>query len=435
MKTTFVIGILAYQMICSISSRSPTDCASRMATCVSESDLCRSGWALLRNVCHVTAGSCRIMESEVCNMTIQYMLDQFPVWSGCLCLGKDYCSAPQLLAPQCFTHSDSHTSNRPPQWSWTEPDPESGLVTPQSCLSALHSCRESRHCWTTYEKLRDSCSPDKDPCDTSSSCLLLWEELRSTPIASCTCPTGRRRCQRVWTLLHNNPCVHTTQEVLPLPDDRLQNHLQGGDVRTSQETRSSCLQTMMVCVQDEVCNRQLVPLVRACSVSQCEGVLCEQATRRFYDGLPHDVAEILVFCECAPADRDCLRVKLDLQSGICFGRLDQLPTCLEAHDICVEDPLCRQRYEKFWSKCFGGEEDTLYHGYVPGDCLSTLGPDLILAGNIECRKAFVGMMGTVLQQPCTCDGLANMDLHRCKKLYEVLHNRSIFRECSEELSG
>ncbi|KAJ8359990.1 hypothetical protein SKAU_G00165150 [Synaphobranchus kaupii] len=447
MKIALVTGFLAYQVICSFSLRS-RDCVSVKEACISESHACRSGWDLLKNVCRITDESCTVVESEECNMTIAYLLGQFPDWKGCLCTEEDYCRTTQLLAPNCHIQSGGETSNQPPSWKgWFEPDMSSASVSPktQGCLSVLHGCQESLRCWSAYKKLRNSCSSDKDQCGTLASrrsCLLLWEELKSTPLPNCTCPVGGKRCLKVQALLQSNPCIRAEQEspAQPLPKAMRQNMgkvnvkkdskpdwQRSGLVEHARDTLRSCMRTMTACVYDEVCNTQLVPLVRACSESHCEASACGRTTRRFYQGLPPTVAEMLVFCECDAADPDCLRVRADLQSGSCPGMLDQAPTCLEVYDRCMLEPTCRQRYRTFQSMCLReGEEESLCHAHAPSDCLCPPDPDLIAGGDAECRQAFVGTMGTVLQLPCTCEGLQNIHLHKCKRIREVFQDRYVF---------
>ncbi|KAG9344211.1 hypothetical protein JZ751_010880 [Albula glossodonta] len=379
----------------------------------------------------VTEGSCTITGSQECNMTIAYLLDQFPLWRGCLCTEEDYCSTPQLLAPNCPHHSDSQTSRR--SWNEDKLDLSSASVSSESsgCLSNLQDCRVSSDCWSVYEKLRDSCSGKEESCDnpaSRNSCLLLLGELKRTPLANCTCPMGGRKCLKLQTLLQNNPCIHAVQEASPLPlslqDTRQRNHLRGSDMSTARDRVSSCFHTAANCVNDEVCNAQLVPLVQACTASRCNASACARATWQFYHSLPRTVAEMLVFCECDAADLNCLRFRADLQSGTCSGQLDQMPNCLELHGRCMKDELCRRRYWAFQSKCFREGEEC--HALAPSNCLCLLDPELILGGDAKCQWAFMGTMGTMLQQPCTCEGLQAAHLHKCKKLHEVLHNRSIF---------
>ena len=57
-------------------------------------------------VCVIQDDGCRIKGSEVCNMTIQTALDQFPSLRGCVCAwkeeeGEELCDSIQALATQC----------------------------------------------------------------------------------------------------------------------------------------------------------------------------------------------------------------------------------------------------------------------------------------------------------------------------------------------
>ncbi|KAI4894520.1 hypothetical protein NFI96_016922, partial [Prochilodus magdalenae] len=104
---------------------------------------------------------------------------------------------------------------------------------------------------------------------------------------------------------------------------------------------SSCLQEMALCIQDEVCNKQLVPFVQSCTEPECEESRCRLATRRFFSGVPQSVAEMLVFCQCEQADQDCQDIRNTLHSSSCSGG-DTLPwNCMEMLDSCAGDQLCR----------------------------------------------------------------------------------------------
>lgn len=47
-------------------------------------------------------GGCQIKGSEVCNMTIQTILHQFPSLPGCVCAWEEeLCDSIQVLATQC----------------------------------------------------------------------------------------------------------------------------------------------------------------------------------------------------------------------------------------------------------------------------------------------------------------------------------------------
>ncbi|KAF7710951.1 hypothetical protein HF521_009823 [Silurus meridionalis] len=188
----------------------------------------------------------------------------------------------------------------------------------------------------------------------------------------------------------------------------------------------SCVQEMTLCIQDEVCNRQLVPFVQSCSVPQCEERLCRLAARRFYSNLPENMAEMLVFCQCEPDDKDCQNFQTMLNSNSC--KQDQIPqwNCLEMLDNCTEEKICRKTFEAFLSKCFG-PDDVSFTGHSSTDLLHVMDLDFFVSGNKECRLAFVATMGTILQSPCTCHGLDHHHLYRCNVLRQAIHNRSYFR--------
>ncbi|KAG5831052.1 hypothetical protein ANANG_G00299790 [Anguilla anguilla] len=237
MKIALVTGFLACQVICSFSSRS-RDCVSVKEACVSESRACRSGWDLLKNVCHISDGSCQVVDSEECNMTIAYLLGQFPQWKGCLCTEEDYCRTPQLLAPNCHAQPGAEASKQPP--SWFEPDVSPASVSPegQGCVSVLLGCQES-----PTAELESSAQP--------------------LPKA----------------MQQNMGKVKAKKDSKP-------DWQRSGLLKEARDAARSCLRAMTACVYDEVCNGQLAPLVRACSGSPCQDAACGRATGRFYRRCP-----------------------------------------------------------------------------------------------------------------------------------------------------
>lgn len=98
---------------------------------------------------------------------------------------------------------------------------------------------------------------------------------------------------------------------------------------------------MTLCVQDEVCNRKLVPFVQSCSAPQCEERLCRLAARHFYSSLPEKVAEMLVFCQCMTDDQDCQHFQTLLNSNSCKQDKTEQWNCLEMLDNCTEEKICR----------------------------------------------------------------------------------------------
>ena len=91
----------------------------------------------------------------------------------------------------------------------------------------------------------------------------------------------------------------------------------------------------------------------------------------------------------------------------------------------------RQRLKSFTSKCWHAESATCGE-YDDGneECVWQMEPALLLSGEAECRTAFLALMGTPLQYPCTCTGLNSGEQQRCDAVSNVLHNRSRFSECA-----
>lgn len=100
----------------------------------------------------------------------------------------------------------------------------------------------------------------------------------------------------------------------------------------------SCLEQVTVCVSDAVCNRYLAPVLQACMAEQCDRDRCQQVTRQFYGSMPHNVAEMLVMCECETSDQSCVQMKTALHSGTCG---DKTWICQDTVAQCVEDSNCR----------------------------------------------------------------------------------------------
>ncbi|CAB1338520.1 unnamed protein product [Coregonus sp. 'balchen'] len=378
-KTAMVIVVLVYQITSiQISSRS-TGCLAFMETCLSESAFCEK--TSLRNICNPKDG--------------------------------------QALSSSVRS-----------RWN---PMKEQPITTRDSCLSALHSCQKSHHCALVYKKLKDSCQKGKKLCNSPSSqdhCLSLWMELQSTSLSNCTCTMSRRKCQGIWSVVNNNSCIQNALEALGstgLHDLKDRSNTRKKLTGNVHDIDGSCLQQMTICLHDEVCNRRMVPLVQTCSAKQCNSTHCRQVTQQLYAGLPYNIAEMFVLCECDPGDPDCLHMKEGLHSGTCGEHLEEARTqiCLEIFDNCLREALCRNRLEALLSNCWD-TEDTPCSDYAMDECTSLLDPALILGGDAECRMALIATMGTALQHPCTCDGLHNKDLLKCDMMHQVLHNRTHF---------
>ncbi|KAM9345468.1 GDNF family receptor alpha-like [Symphorus nematophorus] len=99
LEAALILGIVIPQIFSISISSPPSDCFSSVDTCLS--DLCKSEQAFYNGICG--DDGCQIKASEVCNMTIQIALDQFPSLRGCVCAWEEeeLCDSIQALATQC----------------------------------------------------------------------------------------------------------------------------------------------------------------------------------------------------------------------------------------------------------------------------------------------------------------------------------------------
>ncbi|XP_070772766.1 GDNF family receptor alpha-like [Enoplosus armatus] len=312
LEAAVILGIVFPQ----IFSMSPplSDCLASVETCMS--NLCKSEPAFYGGICEDEG--CLIKGSEVCNMTIQTILDQFPSLRRCVCAWEEeLCDSIQALATQC----------------------------------------------------------------------------RRTPAAQ-----------------------QKRSTVMDWQSSSLIGYVYNGT--------GSCLDRMKVCLSDAVCNRYLAPVLQVCMAEQCDRDHCQQSTLQFYSSMPHNVAEMLLMCECEASDQSCLHMKSALHSGTCG---EETWICQDTLHQCVHDSNCRDLLKTFQTKCWSSEEVQCSDSDLHNDeCFTLMDPALILGADSECKMAFLATLGTALHYPCTCKGVHNDDLLMCNMIHDVLHNRSHF---------
>ncbi|XP_031697679.1 GDNF family receptor alpha-like [Anarrhichthys ocellatus] len=323
LEAVVILGIVIPQISSISNSSPPSDCLAAVYTCMS--NLCKwSEEAFYDGVCEDEG--CKIKGSEVCNLTIQTVLDQFPSLHGCVCAWEEeLCDSIQVLATQCH---------------------------------------------------------QKPAAQQRRSSVMDWQS--SSLIGN----------------VYNNS--------------------------------ASCFDQMGICVSDAVCNKYLAPVLQACTV-QCDRDRCQPVTQQFYGNMPHNVAEMLVMCECETSDHTCLEMTTALHSGTCGG---QTWICQDTVNQCVEDSNCRDLLKTFRAKCWSPEDSQCSHSDLQKDeCISQMDPALIRGADPECKIAFLATLGTPLHYPCACEGMRNDDLLSCNMIHDVLHNRSHFMTPWKSSSG
>ncbi|XP_073338500.1 GDNF family receptor alpha-like [Pagrus major] len=319
-----ILGVVIPQIISISMLPPPSDCLARVDICMS--DLCKSEQAFYDGVCGDEG--CRTKGSEVCNMTIQTALDQFPSLRGCVCTWKEegLCDSMRTLAEQC----------------------------------------------------------------------------------------------------HRKPAAQQRRStVMDWQSSSLIGYVYDG--------AGSCSDRFADCLSDAVCNKYLALVLQACDAEKCNRDSCQRLTQQFYSSMPHNVAEMLVMCECEASDEDCVQMKTALHTGTCG---DEPRICQDTVNHCVKDSNCRDLLKTMVTKCWSSEDAQCTNRDLQKDeCFSQMDPALILGADSECKMSFLATLGTTLHHPCICSGVRNDALLTCNMIHDVLHNRSHFLTSWESSSG
>ena len=123
----------------------------------------------------------------------------------------------------------------------------------------------------------------------------------------------------------------------------------------------SCSDRIAVCLSDAVCNRYLALVLGACNAAKCSHDSCQRLARQFYSSMPHNIAEMLVMCECEASDEDCVGMKTALHTGTCG---DELRMCQDTVDHCVKDGDCRYDATLVLQKKQNSRQDKTLEGNI-----------------------------------------------------------------------
>ncbi|XP_008579166.1 PREDICTED: GDNF family receptor alpha-like [Galeopterus variegatus] len=290
----------------------------------------------------------------------------------------------------------------------------------EQCLSDANGCKYS---WKIME---DACnvSDPGDPCKmrNSSHCNLRIQSLVQSNVQfkECLC-TDDLYCT-VKKLL-GKKCTNKS-------DNMKENNKFKWNITTLSHRGFkgilSCLEVAEACVGDVVCNAQLAAYLKACSPNGnlCDVKHCQAAIRFFYQNMPFNIAQMLAFCDCAQYDTPCQQSREALHSKPCAVNIVPPPTCLDVIRSCRNDELCRRRYKTFQSKCWRRVNRKCHEDET---CMSTLSKqDLTCSGNDDCKAAYIGTLGTVLQAQCTCRAITQSEESLCKIFQYMLHRKSCF---------
>ncbi|XP_063346962.1 GDNF family receptor alpha-like isoform X1 [Pelmatolapia mariae] len=209
-----VIFVIIAPQISSLAS----DCLAAVKICMS--DLCKREQAFYDGICE--DGGCQIKGSEVCNMTIQTILHQFPSLRGCVCAWEEeLCDSIQVLATQCH-QKPAVQLTRSAVMDWQS----STLLNyvydgAGSCLDQFRACVSDSVCNRYLAPMLQACKSAQ--CEDEGCQRETLQFYRNVPqnvaemLVMCECEASDQSCLSMKTELHSGTCgdeIRVCQRVL-----------------------------------------------------------------------------------------------------------------------------------------------------------------------------------------------------------------------------
>ncbi|XP_032911784.1 GDNF family receptor alpha-like isoform X2 [Catharus ustulatus] len=442
-----------------ISTVQTTDCLHLREQCINAGNGCESVWNVVEDACNISGNGCKAEDTVGCNRIIQFLADEYPEFRNCVCTTDNICSITTLLGKRCGINKDyleSVPSSAPEPGVGQEPrrSEEPG----RQCSVARRRCREEPGCSAAFRSFQRACPAAARTCSTPepARCASAWARLSRTALGRCTCSEPlQATCIKIWKGIFNNPCLRYSREsqasgagendgsdddynadvdgeknlVTDTDNISMETKLQWGLSALSKQaytTNRSCLDVNRECVEDEVCNKQLSLYLKVCSVNKCNVEGCQAAIRFFYQNMPFEVAQMMIFCDCIQHDESCHRAKELLHGKPCAVPVVPPPSCLNVIHTCEENELCRRKYTTFRSKCWRHVTKKCYSDEA---CLETLiKDDMPCSANADCKAAYISNWGTMLHMECTCQNLPLVEQPLCELFHHMLHSKSCFSD-------
>ncbi|XP_063245451.1 GDNF family receptor alpha-like isoform X2 [Prinia subflava] len=449
-----LLGPVLFIYFTCISTVQTTDCLHLREQCINAGNGCESVWNMVEDACNISGNRCKAEDTVGCNRIIQVLADEYPEFKNCVCSTDDICNITILLGKRCginkyylesFLRADAELT---PAGHPEEPGSE--------CGAARRRCRQERRCSAVLRSFQRACRAAAHTCafPGPGKCWMAWRELRKTALGKCTCPEPlQTRCIKIWKGIFNNPCVQYSQEshasgasandgsgdadvdgeknlVTDTENISMETKLQWGLSALSKQAYTanrSCLDVNRECIEDEVCNKQLSLYLKVCSVNKkCNAEGCQAAIRFFYQNMPFEVAQMMIFCDCIQRDESCHRAKELIHGKPCAVAAVPPPSCLDVIHMCEENESCRKKYTTFQSKCWRHVTKKCYNDEA---CLETLiKDDMPCSANADCKAAYISNWGTMLHMECTCQNLPPVEQPLCELFHHMLHSKSCFSD-------
>uniref|UniRef100_A0A3Q2V3K9 GDNF/GAS1 domain-containing protein n=1 Tax=Haplochromis burtoni TaxID=8153 RepID=A0A3Q2V3K9_HAPBU len=216
-------------------------------------------------------GGCQIKGSEVCNMTIQTILHQFPSLPGCVCAWEEeLCDSIQVLATQCH--------QKPVKMSQNWRNPFTTFLSlcflvydgAGSCLDQFRACLSDSVCNRYLAPMLQACKSGQ--CNDEGCQQETLRFYRNVPqnvaemLVMCECEASDQSCLSMKTELHSGTCgdeIRVCQRVLNqcTEDSNCRYAVLSSDCIDSDLPRDECFTQMdpeLILGADAECKRAFV---------------------------------------------------------------------------------------------------------------------------------------------------------------------------------
>ncbi|KAM4810022.1 GDNF family receptor alpha-4 [Rhinophrynus dorsalis] len=236
----------------------------------------------------------------------------------------------------------------------------------RDCLQAGEACTSNPSCSFNFRTLRQCIAgngANKLGPNAKNQCRRTVTALLSSQLHGCKCKRGMKKeknCLNIYWSIH-----HTLMEGVNVLDSspyepfvrrfdyvRLASITAGSENEVTQVNR--CLDAAKACNVDETCQKLRTDYVSLCirqvpRTEQCNRSKCHKALRKFFDRVPAEYTNELLFCPCE--DTACAERRRQTIVPACSYESKEKPNCLTPLDTCKGNYICRSRFAEFQFNC------------------------------------------------------------------------------------
>uniref|UniRef100_A0A3B4GQB5 GDNF family receptor alpha 4a n=1 Tax=Pundamilia nyererei TaxID=303518 RepID=A0A3B4GQB5_9CICH len=234
----------------------------------------------------------------------------------------------------------------------------------RDCLRAGDTCSSDDTCSPRLRTLRQCVAGDgsvklgpgaRNQCENAMTALL------STPLHGCQCKRGMKKeknCLSIYWSLHQS-VLHGKIRISPKVTSRGTDYVRLASIASEVTTVNRCLDAAKACNIDETCQKLRTEYVSSCiqpsaRSGPCNRAKCNKALRKFFDRVPPEYTNELLFCPCT--DTACAERRRQTIVPSCSYEDKEKPNCLAQLRICKADYVCRSRWAQFQHDCQPSEQ-------------------------------------------------------------------------------